>query len=159
MVYSYRVQKPRKVLKKFKAESCIGNYVQNIGRYALSLSYTNTNIAMSSPSRTVSSSSRYRDVHTPVFLINRKSLNCSSQHQKQEMGILHSCIFDQQSLLITKLATTTCIYSHGSIKYICQTHTFLTLSSLLPDKNKFFTCCYCFKFSCDICLGREQFQN
>ena len=80
--------------------------------------------------------------YTPVFMINRKSLNCSSQHQKQEMEMLHSCIFDQQSLLITRLATTTCMYSHGSLKYICQTDTFLTLSSLLPDKNKFFTCCY-----------------
>ena len=58
------------------------------------------------------------------------------------MGMLHSYIFDQQSLLITRLATTTCMYSHGSLKYICQTDTFLTLSSLLPDKNKFFTCCY-----------------
>jgi len=34
------------------------------------------------------------------------------------------------------------MYSHGSLKYICQTDTFLTLSSLLLDKNKFFTCCY-----------------
>ena len=49
--------------------------------------------------------------------------------------MLHSCIFDQQSLFITRLATVTCIYSHGSIKYICQTDTFLTLSSLLPGKK------------------------
>ena len=87
---------------------------------------------MSSPSRNVSSS-RYRDVTLLYFWLME---NHFTVHHKSSY-CPHACTV------------------HDSIKYFCQTDTFLPLSSLLPDKNKSCTCCYRFKFGHDICLVRK----
>ena len=111
-----------------KAASCIGRMCsEHIGGYALSSSYTTTNIVMSSPSGDVSSS-RYRDVTLLYFWLMENHLTV---HHKSSY-CPHACTVMIQSNIFVKLTH----FFHFLVCY--QTKT--SLSPVAIVSNLVMTC-------------------